>query len=166
MAHLDALQPSRRPGQAVPRCCGPGFRAETRSRRRKRIDPVDRGREGRRGCNAGARQGFVNRNVIARHALDREAFLENGPDPGAVEAVDARDSLHGVPDIVHDDDNGILIEPGRVDQLRVAILALRADPIRRRVLGERGREFAKGFTADVMSSKYRAIYASVLGREL
>jgi len=70
----------------------------------------------------------------------------------------------GVPDIVHDDDNGILIEAGRVDQLLAAILELCADAGRRRALGERGREFAKGFTAELMSAKYRAIYESVLGR--
>ena len=68
----------------------------------------------------------------------------------------------GVPDIVHDDSNGILIEAGRVDQLRAAILALRADPARRRLLGERGREFARGFTADVMAAKYREIYEAAL----
>jgi glycosyltransferase involved in cell wall biosynthesis len=68
----------------------------------------------------------------------------------------------GVPDIVHDDHNGILIEAGRVDQLRAAILALRADPARRRLLGERGREVAKGFTADAMAAKYRKIYQDAL----
>ena len=72
----------------------------------------------------------------------------------------------GVPDIVHDDDNGILIDPGRVDQLRDAILALRSDPRRKRALGERGREFAKAFTADAMARKYLKIYAAALGRTL
>ena len=72
----------------------------------------------------------------------------------------------GVPDIVHDDDNGILIDPGRVDQLRDAILALRSDPTRKRALGERGREFAKAFTADAMARKYLKIYAAALGRTL
>jgi glycosyltransferase involved in cell wall biosynthesis len=70
----------------------------------------------------------------------------------------------GVPDIVHDDDNGILIEAGQVDQLRAAVLALSADPERRRLLGERGRVFAKGFTADVMATKYIKIYEAALAR--
>lgn len=70
----------------------------------------------------------------------------------------------GVPDIVHDDENGILIDAGRVDQLRAAILALRADPARRRALGERGREVAKGFTAGAMARKYLKIYGAALGR--
>jgi glycosyltransferase involved in cell wall biosynthesis len=70
----------------------------------------------------------------------------------------------GVPDIVHDGDNGILIEAGDVGQLRAAVLALCADPALRRALGERGRELAKAFTADVMAGKYCSIYAAALGR--
>jgi glycosyltransferase involved in cell wall biosynthesis len=70
----------------------------------------------------------------------------------------------GVPDIVHDGENGILIDAGRPDQLRDGILALRADPDRRRALGENGREVAKNYTADVMARKYLAIYSTVLGR--
>jgi glycosyltransferase involved in cell wall biosynthesis len=72
----------------------------------------------------------------------------------------------GVPDIVHDDDNGILIEAGRVDQLTKAIVDLAGDANRRRVLGEHGRELAKGFTAAVMSRKYLAIYERALGRRI
>jgi hypothetical protein len=44
------------------------------------------------------------------------------------------------------------------------VLALCADPARRRALGERGRELAKAFTADVMAGKYCSIYAAALGR--
>lgn len=69
----------------------------------------------------------------------------------------------GVPDIVHHDVNGFLIEAGDVPGLRDAVLRLRADPSSRRTLGERGREFAKSFTSDVMWGKYLAIYESVLG---
>jgi len=72
----------------------------------------------------------------------------------------------GVPDIVHDNENGILIDAGRVDQLRDAVLALRSDPQRRRTLGERGREVAKGFTAGAMARKYLGIYGAALGRTL
>jgi glycosyltransferase involved in cell wall biosynthesis len=72
----------------------------------------------------------------------------------------------GVPDIVHDDDNGILIDPARVDQLRAAILELRANPQRRRLLGDRGRALAKSFTADAMARKYLKIYSTALGRAL
>ena len=72
----------------------------------------------------------------------------------------------GVPDIVHDGENGILIDAGRADQLRDGVLALCADPDRRRALGENGREVAKHYTADVMARKYLEIYGAALGRTL
>ncbi len=70
----------------------------------------------------------------------------------------------GVPDIVRHGDNGVLIDPASPAQLREAILGLRTDPVRRREYGQRGREFAKHFTGDVMWQKYFALYESLLGR--
>jgi glycosyltransferase involved in cell wall biosynthesis len=70
----------------------------------------------------------------------------------------------GVPDIVHHDENGLLIDPASPMQLRDAILALRADPARRRAYGERGRAFARNFTAEAMWRKYFALYESLIGR--
>jgi glycosyltransferase involved in cell wall biosynthesis len=72
----------------------------------------------------------------------------------------------GVPDIVHHEQTGLLIEPASPSQLRDAILRLKADPALRAEYGERGREFAKDFTAEAMCRKYVAIYESVLGRKL
>jgi glycosyltransferase involved in cell wall biosynthesis len=72
----------------------------------------------------------------------------------------------GVPDIVRDGDTGLLIDPASPAQLRDAILALKADASLRRAYGERGRQFAKDFTADAMCGKYFALYESVLGRQL
>ena len=72
-------------------------------------------------------------------------------------------AVGGLPDIVHQDENGLLIEPGRPDQLRDAILALFGAPQRRRVLGSRGRELAKDFTAEAMCRNYVELYQSVLG---
>jgi glycosyltransferase involved in cell wall biosynthesis len=68
-----------------------------------------------------------------------------------------------VPDIVHHRENGLLIDPANPGQLRDAILELGAAPELRRRLGAVGREFAKGFTAEVMWRKYLALYESVLG---
>lgn len=70
----------------------------------------------------------------------------------------------GVPDIVHHEVNGFLIDAGDVAALREAVLMLRQDPALRRTLGERGREFAKDFTGDVMWRKYLTLYESLLGR--
>jgi glycosyltransferase involved in cell wall biosynthesis len=72
----------------------------------------------------------------------------------------------GVPDIVRDGDTGLLIDPASPAQLRDAILTLKADASLRRVYGERGRQFAKDFTADAMCGKYFALYEAVLRRQL
>jgi glycosyltransferase involved in cell wall biosynthesis len=72
-------------------------------------------------------------------------------------------AVGGLPDIVKHGDNGLLIEPRRPDQLRDAILGLAAQPERRKAMGARGREFAKGFGADAMCAKYVDLYQSVLG---
>jgi glycosyltransferase involved in cell wall biosynthesis len=69
----------------------------------------------------------------------------------------------GVPDIVHHEINGFLIEAGDVQGLRAALLRLRDDPNLRRSLGDRGRQFAKNFTSEVMWRKYLALYESLLG---
>ena len=72
-------------------------------------------------------------------------------------------AVGGLPDIVRDGENGLLIEPARADQLRAAILELAAAPERRRQMGIRGREIAKEFTAEAMCRKYVELYESLLG---
>jgi glycosyltransferase involved in cell wall biosynthesis len=69
----------------------------------------------------------------------------------------------GVQDIVHDGDNGLLIDPASPNQLREAILKLRDQPALRHAYGARGRELAKNFTSEAMWRKYLALYESVLG---
>jgi glycosyltransferase involved in cell wall biosynthesis len=69
----------------------------------------------------------------------------------------------GVPDIVHEGHNGILIDAASPEQLRAAILLLRADPDLRRRFGMAGRELAKGFSAATMARKYLDLYREVLG---
>ena len=104
-------------------------------------------------------------------ALDIFVFPSNREGMGSI-LLDAMEQglpvvasrVGGVPDIVHHGDNGLLIDPARPDQLRDAICALKESPALRRSLGERGRELAKGFTAEVMWRKYLAIYESLLGK--
>ncbi len=69
----------------------------------------------------------------------------------------------GLPEIVRDGDNGLLIDPRSPTQLADAILRLRADPALCREMGERGREFARGFTADAMADQYLALYREAAG---
>lgn len=69
----------------------------------------------------------------------------------------------GVPEVVRDRENGLLIDAERPDQLARAILELRADPPLARAFGEHGRKVATRYTARIMCEKYVALYASVLG---
>lgn len=69
----------------------------------------------------------------------------------------------GVPELVRDGSNGILIDAGAVGQLRDAILKLRESPQLSGRLGDEGRRFARTFTASEMAAKYLALYRSALG---
>ncbi len=69
----------------------------------------------------------------------------------------------GVPEIVRDGDNGLLIDVGNVEQLRDAILRLHADPDLCRSLGASGREFSRNFSADAMAASYLQLYEQATG---
>ncbi len=69
----------------------------------------------------------------------------------------------GVPEIVRDGENGILIEPGSPDALQEAILRIYEDPDLGRRIGASGREFSRAFTADAMAEKYRDLYRQATG---
>jgi len=71
----------------------------------------------------------------------------------------------GLPEIVRDGDNGLLIDPGSPDQLEQAILRLYQNPDLRRSMGARGREFSRDFTADAMAAKYLELYRQAVGNE-
>lgn len=72
----------------------------------------------------------------------------------------------GVPDIVHENENGFLIDPASPDQLLSALLRLRADPQLRRELGSAGKKIAANFTAEVMCMKYLELYGTALGKTI
>lgn len=67
----------------------------------------------------------------------------------------------GIPELVSDGDNGLLVEPGSVDALERAILALHADRSRLLAMGERGRARAEAFTPARMVERYAALYERV-----
>jgi glycosyltransferase involved in cell wall biosynthesis len=64
----------------------------------------------------------------------------------------------GVPAIVRDDENGILIEACDTVGLGHAIERLLDSEALRRRLGERGREVSSTYSADVMAEKYLELY--------
>ena len=69
----------------------------------------------------------------------------------------------GLPEIVSDGVNGILIDPRSPEQLEQAILRLYEDPDLRRAMGARGREFSRDFTADAMAARYLELYEQATG---
>ena len=68
----------------------------------------------------------------------------------------------GIPEIVHDEKNGILIDPRSPNQLKAAILRLHASEQKRCTLGSQGYELAKNFTANVMAQKYLDLYRNTV----
>jgi len=68
----------------------------------------------------------------------------------------------GVPAIVHDGENGLLIDSERPDQLRDAILHLAGQPGLRATMGQKGRLVAAPYTASGMAEKYYALYEEAL----
>lgn len=71
----------------------------------------------------------------------------------------------GVPEIVRDGVNGLLIDPERPDQLHDAIARLAASPELRRRLGDEGPRIAANFTTDVMCGKYLDLYREIVSAD-
>jgi glycosyltransferase involved in cell wall biosynthesis len=72
----------------------------------------------------------------------------------------------GVPEIIIDSENGILIEAGHTDQLKAAIVCLHDDPEMARRIGNNGRSRGLNFSADIMTGKYLEIYQNALARTI
>jgi glycosyltransferase involved in cell wall biosynthesis len=68
-------------------------------------------------------------------------------------------AVGGVPDLIADGVNGLLVEPRDPDALAGAIATLLDDPDRRRAMGERGRERRRAeFGIDAMVSRVEELY--------
>jgi glycosyltransferase involved in cell wall biosynthesis len=72
----------------------------------------------------------------------------------------------GLPEIVHDGENGILVRPRSPEQLVEAIVRLYNSPGLRAAMGARGREFVSDFTPAKMAEQYLRLYESVSGGSL
>lgn len=71
--------------------------------------------------------------------------------------------ITGIPELIDDTHNGLLVAPGRVDELAGAIERLIADPSRARELGVRGREtVAREFDVEHTAEQLRCCFASEL----
>lgn len=75
-------------------------------------------------------------------------------------------NLGAMPDMVIPGENGVLIEPGEVEQLANALNALLADSAARRRYGARSREIAARYTWDAVGQRMRGEITQVIGQEL
>lgn len=68
----------------------------------------------------------------------------------------------GVPEIVRDGHNGILIDAEDADQLREGILKLAASAELRAAMGAKGKEISRHHTAERMATSYLDIYSQAI----
>jgi glycosyltransferase involved in cell wall biosynthesis len=66
--------------------------------------------------------------------------------------------VDGIPDIVHDGENGLLVPPADEVALAQAITRLAEDPALRERLGASGRRIAADYTPERMAERYLALY--------
>ena len=69
----------------------------------------------------------------------------------------------GIPEIVRDGENGLLVSPGSASELAEAIHRLLGDPTLRQELGRRGQALVdREFTHDAMVNGNLAVYRELL----
>jgi glycosyltransferase involved in cell wall biosynthesis len=72
--------------------------------------------------------------------------------------------IAGVPELVQDGRNGLLVAPGRADRLADALVALAADPDLRRRLGAQARETVRrDFNLETIGPALRDLFVERLG---
>ena len=69
----------------------------------------------------------------------------------------------GIGDVVRDQENGILVEPGNVDELREALSDLVNNAQKRQRLGAKAREDVRSFTAGNIAEKWLELYRDIAG---
>jgi glycosyltransferase involved in cell wall biosynthesis len=71
----------------------------------------------------------------------------------------------GIPDVVEDGENGILVEPGNIDALEAALGTLGHDAALRERLGRRARAIAcERFSLATVSARYRQLFDELARR--
>lgn len=71
-------------------------------------------------------------------------------------------SVGGVPELVDSGRNGLLVEPGRPDQLAAALLELAEDEEKRKIWGTAAGERAAAFSVESMVGKIEELYEELL----
>ncbi|REC93764.1 glycosyltransferase family 4 protein [Kushneria indalinina] len=102
-------------------------------------------------------------------AMDLFVFPSRNEGLGStlLDAMDAEvpiiaSNVDGIPDIVVDEESGVLIPPNDANALHDSILALREDPDRGARLARGACQRLEAFTPEAMASRYRTLYAQLL----
>ena len=70
-----------------------------------------------------------------------------------------------IPKVIHDGENGLLVNPRDTEGLRNAIASLLSDPERCRRMGEKAHDWvSRNYTSEAMALKYRQLYDEILGK--
>ena len=74
-------------------------------------------------------------------------------------------NVGGIPEIVHSYENGILIEPGHLEQIKNALTFLIENPQMISEYGRRSREMVQPFFPDNVMTQLKSIYQSLSHEE-
>jgi glycosyltransferase involved in cell wall biosynthesis len=73
-------------------------------------------------------------------------------------------NVGGIPDLIIPGENGLLVPPADGTALAEAIMALYANPEKRKEMGEKGRGKALAYSSETMLNKINGLYESFIGR--
>lgn len=116
--------------------------------------------------------GFVDN--VGDYLAAADAFvlpsLHEGIGGACLDAMDfglpvVASAVDGVPDIVREGVNGLLVPPADEAALHQALVTLHGDAELRRRLADGGRERARDFRPEVMAQRYLAVYRELAGSE-
>lgn len=98
------------------------------------------------------------------------ASLNEGMGRVLVEAMAAEkpivaSAVGGIPDLVKNGENGVLVPPGEPDALTAALARLIENPAEGRRLGRGGRTLCQAYSIDAMVEKIEALYEDQLERK-
>jgi glycosyltransferase involved in cell wall biosynthesis len=103
-------------------------------------------------------------DVLVLPSVKSEATSQVIPQALAVGTPVVATAVGGIPEIVHDGENGLLAPPADAAALAGAILSLLADPERARAMARAGQSLVRGrYTVDAMMERTTAVYRELLG---
>lgn len=73
-------------------------------------------------------------------------------------------NVGGIPDLVKNEENGLLVPPGDEEALANAVIMVLNDPEKAREMGKRGRDRCQDFSLDSMLQKIDVLYQNLLNQ--